>query len=203
MEEESGSVVYSKNAIEFVTVASEYCKMIESIDKMPALIFLSQAQKILPLLYLKASLIPYFDQVLDEPVEKIFSESDWSYIQMKITAKLENFEWYFDYQDPFSMVENDIMQISVSEVFTDIYQDLSDLIHLYQLGNEEIMNDALWECKNAFENYWGKRLIGLMEQIHIALYSDIPGKTDERFEKKDTDNWLISKRMKDLRGDDV
>ena len=37
----------------------------------------------------------------------------------------------------------------------DIYQDIKDFLLLYQTGTEEVMNDAVWECRLNFENFLG------------------------------------------------
>lgn len=51
------SPVYDKNTLEFVTVAFEFCSWMESVGHdLPA--FVDKATKLLPLLYLKATLLP-------------------------------------------------------------------------------------------------------------------------------------------------
>jgi hypothetical protein len=88
---------------------------------------------------------------------------------------------------------------------TDIYQDIKDFLLLYQTGTEEVMNDAVWECRMNFENFWGQKLVNAMRAIHKFIYS---GEEIGRVEKKvqgddnsrDTSDWFISRRQKDLRG---
>ena len=49
--------IYSKNIIEFVTVSAEYCAFIERVPELEKEEFLDKIIKILPLLYLKATLL--------------------------------------------------------------------------------------------------------------------------------------------------
>ena len=56
--EQTSLVIFDKNSIEFVTVAAEYCAFIERARGSVKKAFVDTALKILPLLYLKASLIP-------------------------------------------------------------------------------------------------------------------------------------------------
>lgn len=49
--------IYSKNIIEFVTVSAEYCAFIERVPELEKEEFLDKITKILPLLYLKATLL--------------------------------------------------------------------------------------------------------------------------------------------------
>ena len=67
-----GHIVYSKNVIEFVTVANEYCNMVEGQRNEPLSVMLGKLQKILPLVYLKASLLPKVELVLDEELENLY-----------------------------------------------------------------------------------------------------------------------------------
>ena len=49
-------VVYSKNVIEFATVANEYCAFIEAVGQYQRKDFITRLQKLLPLLYLNPTL---------------------------------------------------------------------------------------------------------------------------------------------------
>ena len=87
----------------------------------------------------------------------------------------------------------------------DIYQDLKDFLLLYQTGTPEVMNDALWECRMNFENFWGQKLTNSLRAIHRFIYSgEEIAKTEEDTEaddKRNTADWFISRRQKELRGD--
>ena len=66
MEEGLKHPVYSRQIIEFVTVANEFCSFMESAGQFERLDFILKIQKLLPLLYLKGSLIPEMESVLNE-----------------------------------------------------------------------------------------------------------------------------------------
>ena len=57
-----GIPIYSRNVIDFLTVAAEYCSFLESCDKESDKNFIDKITKILPLLYLKVSLLPKLDR---------------------------------------------------------------------------------------------------------------------------------------------
>ncbi len=57
MEKES-QTIFDKNVIEFVTVAAEFCAFLERAERMKRSTFVDTSLKILPLLYLKASMLP-------------------------------------------------------------------------------------------------------------------------------------------------
>ena len=60
MAESTTSNIYTKNTIEFITVAKEYCAFVEDADKLSKKDFLFQTQKLLALLYLKTSILQNF-----------------------------------------------------------------------------------------------------------------------------------------------
>jgi hypothetical protein len=58
MEDSFSHVVYSKNVLEFVTVSNEFCNILENCGEYTKKDFIGIALKILPLLYLKAVVLP-------------------------------------------------------------------------------------------------------------------------------------------------
>ena len=95
---------------------------------------------------------------------------------------------------------------SLAENMADIYQDMKDFLLLYQTGTNEVMNDAVWACRMNFENFWGQKLVNSMRAIHKFLYSgEEIGKVEKPEEGEDehrnTEDWFITRRQKDLRGE--
>lgn len=179
-------VVYSKNVIEFATVANEYCSFIEAVDQFPRKDFITKVQKLFPLLYLKAALLPEPDiEMTDDAPEKFVSEEDYHFILHKLEAKLGQFDAYHEVFDPSIQYSEVAIEASISENLTDVYQDLKDFILCYRIGTLEVMNDALWECRNNFEQYWGQRLVNGLRAIHHLVYGDSDlDETDEEDTKE-------------------
>ena len=175
-------MVYSKNVIEFATVANEYCSFIEAVDQFQRKSFITKLQKLFPLLYLKATLLPVPDiEMSDDAPEKFVSEEDYNFILHKLEEKLGQFDAYYEVFDPSIQFSEGPIEASISENITDIYQDLKDFILLYRIGSLEVMNDALWECKNNFEQYWGQRLVNGLRALHNLVYgtADLEETQDE------------------------
>ena len=177
-------VVYSKNVIEFATVANEYCSFIEAVDQFKRKSFITRVQKLFPLLYLKATLLPVPDiEMSDDLPEKYVSEEDYNFILHKLKEKFGQFDSYQEVFDPSMQFSVDALEASISENITDIYQDLKDFILSYRIGTLEVMNDALWECRNNFEQYWGQRLVNGLRALHLLVYGDAD--LDEKEEQTD------------------
>ena len=69
--------VYSRNVIEFVAVANEFCKYAEHASELKGVELLKILQRILPLMYLKASLLPQLNSYFEDGNEKFVTESYW------------------------------------------------------------------------------------------------------------------------------
>jgi hypothetical protein len=199
--------VYSHNVVEFVAVANEYCKYSEHASELKGEEMLKIMQRILPLMYLKASLLPALEPVFEDDNEKFVTETDWQRIHDTLKQKLGTAN---DFAAQMSDLLDDSgipVPVTLSENMADIYQDMKDFLLLYQTGTQEVMNDAIWECRMNFENIWGQKLVNAMRAIHKFIYSgeeigrvEADGIEDEA--KRDTSKWFITKRQKEFRGDD-
>lgn len=164
-------VVYSRNVIEFVTVANEFCTFVESAGELTRKNLMGKLQKLFPLLYLKAALLPELEEEDDAP-EKFVSEEDYDFILRKISTKLGEYDSYPEVFEPGTSLGEANVEANISENVADIYQDLKDFILCYRIGTIEVMRSALWECKNNFEQYWGQRLVNGLRAIHQLVYGN-------------------------------
>jgi Domain of unknown function (DUF5063) len=198
--------VYSRNVVEFVAVANEFCKYAEHASELKGDEILKILQRILPLMYLKASLLPQLEPFFEDGNEKFVTEDDWTNISDVLKEKFGTANDYLEVFDEKINETDGPVVSSISENMADIYQDMKDFLLLYQTGTGEVMNDAVWECRMNFENFWGQKLVNSMRAIHKFIYS---GEEIEKVEKEDktddenrnTADWFITRRQKDLRGD--
>ncbi len=207
MEQEKGEgVIYSQNVTDFVTVVSEYCLFVENTLRFNKKDFINKTRKILPLLYLKGSLLPKLEPNFDDENEKFVTEEDWDFIHQSVKRKLGFHDEYRDVYDPLTHEQIEQSSASISDNLADIYQDLKNFIGLYNIGTEEIMNDALWECQMNFEEFWGQKLLSALKAIHTVSFSgdDLENEDLEQDENNEinTDNWFISRRQEDFREED-
>jgi hypothetical protein len=204
--EPDSNPVYSRKVIEFVAVANEYCKYAEHASELKGDELLKIMQRILPLMYLNASLLPQLNPFFEEGNEKFVTESDWIRIQETLKEKFGTADDYLEVFDEKMSDSDGPVVSSISENMADIYQDIKDFILLYQTGTSEVMNDAVWECRMNFENFWGQKLVNSMRAIHKFIYSGeeigkVENDDDENDERRNTSDWFISRRQKDFNGD--
>ncbi len=202
--------VYSKNVIEFVTVASEYCIFIEQADKQKLNDFIDKAHKLIALLYLKATVLPELDSKFENMNQRFVTEQDYNFIRNKIVKKLGQYDSYEEVFTPLREESDEAVGASISEDFTDIYQDIKDFLLLYEVGTEDVMYEAIWECSQSFRTYWGQRLTNAMQALHFLRYSDEEIIENENFTAEenidlneiDTSDWLITRRQDDFKDEE-
>ncbi len=115
-------IVYSKNVVEFVTVANEYCSSMENVAHYSAQENLQKFQKLLPLLYIKAAVLPKIERLLDEELEMYISELDYNVLHQKWIQLLNEFDSFYEVFDPSIQFGQETVTASVSENLLDIYQ---------------------------------------------------------------------------------
>jgi len=189
-------IVYSRNVVEFVTVANEFCQSVEQVNRISTEANLQKMQKLLPLLYLKAALLPQTERVLDEELEKYVSEFDYNVLHQKWLALLNENDSFYEVFDPNIQFGHEAVTASISENLMDIYQDLKNFVIAYSLGNEEVMNDGLAECVEHFADFWGQQLVNVLRAVHKLVYSNIDFEkqniNDEVQPGKGNPKWLDS-----------
>ncbi|MBR4440026.1 MAG: DUF5063 domain-containing protein [Bacteroidales bacterium] len=161
--------IINKDTLEFLTVANEYCAFLEKADRCTKKEFVAKMQKILPLLYLKAAMLPETDEI-DGETEIFVSEYDYDYIKNKIAQALGSSDAYINIFAPQDN-SDEYEQAEMSECATDIYQDLKNFSENCRLGSDEAMNAALYQCRSNFKDYWGLRLLSLQAALHRTAYN--------------------------------
>ena len=168
--------VYSKKVIEMLTVANEFCLFIESAVDTSKDDLLNYLQKICPLIYIKAALLPDIETGDEDAVEHFVTEEQWEDIFNNLHLKLGEDDLYY-FIDHHEKTHQDAVRASLSENLTDIYQDLKDFLLLYQKPLKAAKENAVRDCKKLFETRFGYRLVNAQTAIHYLLFRE--GETGE------------------------
>lgn len=173
MEENNSQVIFDKNAVEFVTVAAEFCGFMERVSDMKRRDFVDKSLKLLPLLYLKASLLPACERMEESDPETFVTETDYEVVRSSVASLLGEYDDFLEvFLDDMAYSDTPIYQ-NISECLADIYQPLKDFICVFQLGLEQTMNDSLAICRELFAEFWGQRLVNVMRALHDVKYRQL------------------------------
>ena len=164
------SVVYGKDTLEFVTVAAEYCVFLEQSAGRKPREFVGTLLKLLPLLYLKAQLLPQCVELGAFPLEELVGEGDYEYIRRTAAGVLGAHDDYLDvFLEDMKYSDKPIVR-DISEDLADIYQDVRNFVGVYKVGFDDTMYDAVAKVRENFELYWGQTLVNTLRALHDLYY---------------------------------
>lgn len=195
-------ILYSPEVLEFVKSSNDFCKWLENKEIKDRKSFIREGLRILTSLYSWMIIIPAIEPIFNESTEKFVTEEEWSVLYRRIAAMLGSQNDYNDIPDASEYDRSDMVGRKISEDLADIYQDLRDFLEVYRNSPEDIMNDALWECRTSFENTWGEKLLRVSRALHHGYFE--PYSDDDSFPENDSDDssgnmdkshWIISKRQ--------
>jgi hypothetical protein len=157
----------SRQVIEMITVAHEYCLYFEQAEKHEPDQILSFVQKIGPLLYLKGAMLPDKIEVDPEFAERFVTEEQWEGIFKTLREKFSGRDLYYTLDE-----NNDSQQQSLADNLADVYQDMKDFVMLYQKAPMLSKSWAVKELKHLFDIHWGKILLNALGAIHTILNNE-------------------------------
>lgn len=168
--EENTDIVFHRNTVEFVTVAAEFCAFLENSQERTRKDFVSTLLKILPLLYLKAQMLPDEERTSDEESEDFVSEENYEILRINIAELLADRDAYLDVFVEEMKYSDTPVTKNISEDLADIYQDIKNFVSLFRIGINETMHDAIIDCNANFREYWGQKLVNTQRALHEIAY---------------------------------
>ena len=177
--ENKEQVIFSRNTVEFVTVAAEFCAYLERAESLRRKDFVDTILKILPLLYIKASMLPECEMLNDVEPETFVTEEDYEVLRYSLSALMADKDDYLEvFMQDMRYIDTPITRC-ISEDLADIYQDIKNFISVFQLGFDETMNDSLALCRDNFALYWGQTLVNTMRALHSVKVNPSDGDTED------------------------
>lgn len=172
-------IVFSRNTVEFVNVAAEYCAYVERCNEHSRKEFVDTLLKLLPLLYLKAQMLPEGERIGDEELEDFVTEDSYEVLRMSLYDLLAEKDSYLDVFVAEMKYSDTPVTKSISEDLADIHQDVKNFVCLFKLGINETMHDAIIECSEHFSQYWGQTLVNTLRALHEIKYNTLDEEEEE------------------------
>ena len=201
--------IYAKQTVEFATVAAEYCAFIEKARESQRSQFVDKCVKLLPLLYLKALLLPAAEFLYEETPEKFVTEESYEYVRSMLQRLMGQHDDYLEVFSSDMQFSEEPVTASVAEDLTDIYQDLKDFISVYSLGYENTMNEALALLEENFKEYWSQKLVNVLRPLNTIHFGNTDDEEEdqrdsyeESKQNSDSSNWMFDAQRDDTETDD-
>lgn len=163
--------IYARDTLEFVTVAAEYCALLEQCGERTEEELTGTLLKLLPLLYMKVQLLPRVETEGAFAPDGQVTEEDYDFVRTNAYRLLHRHDEYEMLSWDEDMQTEESRWCSVSEGLADIYQALRDFVAVYQQRVESCMADAIWQLGESFELYWGQTLLDTLRQLHRIHYT--------------------------------
>lgn len=164
--EKMKAVIYAKDVLEFVTVGVQFCAFLEQDSSTKTNDFMATLLKLLPLLYLKAEMLPRVDDMQDCFPEEFVTEQDYDAVRARVAALLGDKDAYLDLDIANLYYVQEPQVKSISEDLADVYQAVRNFVTTYKLEIEQSMYDALGQVKEQFDLYWGQTLLNALRALH-------------------------------------
>lgn len=208
------NVVYAGNVAEFVSVAGEFCNLAEHPAGKERKTMVFTFREIIARLYYLAQVLPPVEPVLIDALQQYVVEDEYDQVMNELKKKLGPADDYPEVFDPVRQETEGAVSASLSENIADIYQSLKDFILNYSNGTNEIMNDAIWDCQQDFEQHWGQKSVNALRAMHNLINNEEqllteteheeenPVDPDEEMKNIDTSSWIFSKVQKRYKNDE-
>ncbi len=178
MKKES-QTIFEPAVAEFVTVAAEFCAFVERAEEMSTKSFVDKSLKLLPLLYLKASLLPEVHRINDEDLEEYVTEDIYTILRINVAGVMERYDDYLEVFKEEMVYSDTPIKASIAEDIADIYQDIQNFLFVFRIGINETMNDSLCIVKESFGLYWGQKLVNTLRALHDVYHHAMPKAEEE------------------------
>lgn len=163
--------LYAHDTLEFVTVAAQFCAYLEQSQERTKTEFVETMLKLLPLLYMKATMVPRIESFGDFLPSDQVSEDDYNCIRFNVAQIMGEDDEYEELARGSDVQFEDVRWQTVSEGIADIYQPLRNFVFAYQQRLDDCMTDALWAVMDQFELFWGQCVLDTLRQLHTVRYS--------------------------------
>lgn len=169
--EHEDNYLYSQNVLDFVRVSTEYCRFLEQVSGTERNEFVDVMRGLLPMLYLKGSLLPDVEDVPGYNEQRV-TEEDYNYIRAQVCTIMGEFDEYLDvFVEDFKFSDNPVL-CTISEDLADVYQVLRELVECFREGYEESMQVAVCEVREQFPTYWGRIVLNALRALHDVRFGD-------------------------------
>ncbi len=166
--EDKIELLNKKATMDMLESASKFCLFMEHIAEYKQEQILEYLLTLCPLLYLKGRLIRSTEIDDNSACEQFVTEEQYELMRLAVKKNLQAID-FFEFYDA-NLREN--QTLSLSEMLTDIYQDLKDFVLLYNKPQQIAKDAAVFMCCLNFANNWGSKIAILLPYIHSLVYKE-------------------------------
>ena len=173
---------------EFVKLCRRYFEYLDKLPDKKISDFWMVQLRMLPEIYSGIYRLPQIDARYSSDVEKFVTEREYNRIFINLVSFIGSLDKFSDFSDLSHPGTMKVINVSLSEMLTDIYQELKDFVLLYEIGTLENMNDAIADCFDTFGQFWGVKLLTATRIIHVNLFQQRYAEAKKASQMNDDDD---------------
>ena len=161
--------ILTSPVIDFIKVSTEFCRFLEQEQLPERAEFCRVMRGLLPMIYLKATLIDLPERESDGYNPAAVTEQDYDFIRGRVSRVMGGNDDFLDtFVEDFKFSETPVL-CTISENLADIYQQLRDMAEICRDGDEESIAVALHDVHDDFPE-WGQKLLNALRALHDVNY---------------------------------
>ncbi len=157
--------ILTRQILDFITVSNEFCHFTEKAADYPKEDIVEYYRHILPLLYLKGSLVQTVLPSDPDASEHFLNEEEWELLFNTLRNKLYPDD-HFWVSSSLTDADTEVEKASLAECLADIYQDMKDFLSLYQKNKYTAKENAISNVCAHFNDHWGPAALKAMTALH-------------------------------------
>ena len=143
--------IYRRDILDFVTVATEFCKQVEQCSGSERGEFTTVMQRLLPMVYLKAAFIDEIEEGVGY-VDAVVTESDYEFVRTQIAAIMRDADDYLDvFVEQFRYSDAPVV-CTVSESLADVYQALRNMVEAFHALKQRHFHRFVYLVAEGFDH---------------------------------------------------
>lgn len=164
---------------EFVETARQFCHLVENHENEPLGRFIRKLQQLLPLLYYQAVKLPDAGSRIDYSYEREITHDQWQSLFERLVQHLGTHDQYWLVHD-IDLIADDVPEAvlsSLSDDLTDIWRDLKNSLLHWEVADEPLRRELIWQWRFHFDSHWSDHVIDAMRAIN-RMCQDIENNED-------------------------
>lgn len=164
----------STNILSLIGLANEYCVAVSCAHESEKEEFIAEMLRLLPRIYITISDVSIAtDEYTTEfcGLGNYIDEDYYESIRRNIESLLGPDDTFLETFEEDMKYSDTPIAASISESVADIFQDLFNLVSIVKDSEGAQSMEAVTECKENFESYWGRVLCNVVRALHHLRYS--------------------------------
>jgi hypothetical protein len=154
----------------FVDVATRYCEILETHDRLAPADLAIALYPVLLELACRGATLPDFDNAPEMILQNDQSVKDrTAQLYSSLLAVLGEKAWYWEVFDPYHPAADGPIQHSLADDLADIYRDLRPGLLSWTKHPESTRRAIVWHWRFGYFSHWGHHIIDAIRAMHTWL----------------------------------